>query len=141
MNMKVEKYYHRGEGYNPFLIRERWQVAQLNHVVNHGFEDLLDMERHQSTDEVFILFKGTAVILTAEMNEGETTFEYVKLDCGVTYNVPAGVWHNIAMSDDAQIILVENSNTHLYDVEHRTLSEEQLSTITQQLLLLVGEER
>ena len=36
----IESYFHKGEGYNPFLIREGWQVAQLNHVSGHGLDDI-----------------------------------------------------------------------------------------------------
>lgn len=27
----IEVYYHEKEGYNPFFIREGWQIAQLNY--------------------------------------------------------------------------------------------------------------
>ena len=53
----IESYFHKGEGYNPFLIREGWQVAQLNHVSGHGLDDIERIEVHKSTEEVFILFK------------------------------------------------------------------------------------
>ena len=51
----IETYYHDKEGYNPFLIREGWQVAQLNHVAKHGLADIDQIEVHRATDEVFIL--------------------------------------------------------------------------------------
>jgi ureidoglycolate hydrolase len=139
--MKIEKYYHRGEGYNPFLIRNNWQVAQLNYVPTHGLDDITDVERHNCTDEVFILFKGTAVLVTAEFDDDETSFEYQKLERGVTYNVPAGVWHNIAMDEDAEIILVENRNTHLEDVDHRLLTKEQLSIVFKNIANQIGVEK
>ena len=33
MNQLIEEYTHTGIGYNPFLIRNNWQVAQLNHSI------------------------------------------------------------------------------------------------------------
>lgn len=124
--MSIETYFHKGEGYNPFLIREGWQVAQLNHVATHGLNDIVDVERHANTDEVFILFKGKAVLISASFDTAELKFEYLAMKQGVTYNVPAGLWHNIAMSRDCQIMIIEKDNTHNNDVEHKTLSQKQL---------------
>lgn len=42
---------------------------------------------------------------------------------GVTYNIPAGTWHNIAMNSDAEIIIVEKSNTHKQDCVYQRLSQ------------------
>ena len=36
----IETYFHSGEGYNPFLVREGWQVAQLNYLPGHGFDEI-----------------------------------------------------------------------------------------------------
>ena len=43
----IERYYHEAEGYNPFLIREGWQVAQLNYLPGHGLDDMVDVEVHR----------------------------------------------------------------------------------------------
>ncbi|HIW65480.1 MAG TPA: hypothetical protein H9879_04505 [Candidatus Alistipes intestinipullorum] len=115
----IEKYWHDAEGYNPFLIRDGWQVAQLNYVPTHGLDDMVDVEVHRQTDEVFILFSGTAVLVAASVEGEEIDFECVRMTPGVTYNIPAGVWHNIGMSQDARMIIVERSGTHLEDCQHR----------------------
>lgn len=73
----IETYYHDKEGYNPFLIREGWQVAQLNHVTKHGLADIDQIEVHRAADEVFILFKGVAVLIAAVPDDKDTH----KLDC------------------------------------------------------------
>lgn len=121
--MMIEEYYHAAEGYNPFLIRDGWQVAQLNHVAEHGFDDMVNVEAHLQTDEVFILFSGTAVLVAADVAGDGISFECVRMRPGVTYNIPAGVWHNIGMSDDARMIIVERSNTHLGDCRYRPFSD------------------
>lgn len=131
----LEIYSHAGkEGYNPFLIREGWQVAQLNYLPEHGLDDIIDVEAHKETDEVFILFKGEAVLITAEVNEKEVLFgDVVRMKRGVTYNVPRGVWHNIAMNKEAEMIIVEKDNTHLNDCYHHPLSETERTFIYQQI--------
>lgn len=115
----IERYYHEAEGYNPFLIRDGWQVAQLNYLPGHGLDDMVDVEMHRQTDEAFILFSGTAVLVAAEVGEQGIVFECVRMTPGVTYNIPAGMWHNIGMSTDARMIIVERSGTHLNDCLHR----------------------
>lgn len=119
----IEHYYHEAQGYNPFLIRDGWQVAQLNYLPGHGLDDMVDVEKHRCTDEVFILLAGTAVLVAAEVGEkGIVRFECVCMTPGVTYNIPAGTWHNIGMSPDARMIIVERSGTHLNDCLHRPFS-------------------
>ena len=125
MKQLIEEYTHTGIGYNPFLIRDNWQVAQLNHVAGQGLEDIEKIDVHPNTDEVFILLKGTAVLIAAEKNEDRISFQMVKMKEGVTYNIPKMMWHNIAMAEDAQMIIVENANTHLDDFQYYYLSPEQ----------------
>lgn len=130
----IERYYHAGQGYNPFLIRDGWQVAQLNYLPGHGLDDMTDVERHQLTDEVFILFAGTAVLVAAEVGErGIERFECVCMTPGVTYNIPAGMWHNIGMSPDARMILVERSGTHLDDCLHRPFSDDEAARLQREV--------
>lgn len=135
--MGIEKYFHDGPGYCPFIIREGWQVAQLNHVANHGLNDILDVERHNLTDEVFVLVSGKAVLLSASFDAGQPDIEYVAMELGVTYNVPAGVWHNIAMSRDCQVMITEKDRTHVNDCEYRAFTNEQLQEIYRQIARIV----
>ena len=125
MKQLIEEYIHTGAGYNPFLIRNNWQVAQLNHITGQGFEDIEKIDVHLNTDEVFILLKGQVVLITAEKDEDRLSFKMVKMKEGVTYNIPKMTWHNIAMSDAAQVIIIEDANTHLGDFEYYYLNEGQ----------------
>jgi len=117
----IEKYYHWGTGYNPFLIRHGWQVAQLNYAPELSFGAINRVERHVATDEVFILFKGKSVLITASEDAGSLCIETCAMQPGVTHNIPAGVWHAIAMQPEDIVLIVENSYTHRDDVEYRDL--------------------
>lgn len=121
----IESYFHNQEGYNPFLIRDHWQVAQLNYLPKHGFEEIDQIEMHYHTDEVFLLVKGQAVLIAVNIEEEPFRFECQKMVPGVTYNIPAGTWHNIAMDKEAQIMIVERSYTHLHDCMYFNLTSEQ----------------
>ncbi len=129
----IEKYLYKGEGYNPFIIRDGWQVAQLNYTAAQGLKAITQMEVHNQTDEVFILMDGTAILILAEPGEKGFVFECTRMLRGITYNIPVNTWHNIAMDAIAQVMIVEKSNTHLGDVKYRALSAEEKQCLDNQI--------
>lgn len=137
MTKLIEIYQHDKDGYNPFFIREHWQVAQLNYMPEQGLDAIAKMDRHLETDEVFVLIKGVAVLIAGSEKEDEMQFEITKMLPGITYNIPVKVWHNIAMNKEASVIIIEKSNTHLGDFIYRPLNsreQEKLSLAIQDLL-------
>lgn len=129
----IETYSHPGEGYNPFFIKDNWQVAQLNYMPALDVLNIEKLEKHVHTDEVFILFKGTAVLVAAEEQETYFAYQCINMKQGVTYNIPANRWHAIAMEKDAEIIIVEKSNTHLGDVVYKPLTPEEKPGLDKQI--------
>jgi len=121
----IETYVHRGKGYNPFLIRDGWQVAQLNYMPEQRASAIHKVDRHLATDEVFILSKGKSVLIAAKESANGLRFKIVRMKPGVTYNIHRMMWHNIAMLRGDQVMIVEKSNTHLGDFEYRPLGAEE----------------
>ena len=121
----IERYRHEGQGYDPFLIAPKWQVAQLNYMPQLSLDGITKVDIHFKTDEVFILLKGTAVLIAADKDGDELDFKAQLMKPGVTYNIPLKTWHNIAMTADAEVIIVEDANTHLGDYEFYYFSDEQ----------------
>lgn len=124
MNL-IETYRYDGSGYNPFLIKENWQVAQLNYMPEQDLLNITKMDRHLLTDEVFILLKGTAILIAAMEINNEFQFEVIKMKQGITYNIPVKLWHNIAMDKGSEVIIFEKDATHLKDFEYQQLTNEQ----------------
>lgn len=120
----IEKYEIKKEGYHPLLIRDGWQVAQLNADSNQKAENIKKLDIHNHTDEVFVLTKGKAVLITAGLIDNEPIFELELMKPGITYNVPVKTWHNIALQKGSEVIIVEKENTHLSDFECFDLSKE-----------------
>ncbi len=120
----IEQYQISENGYHPFLIRDGWQVAQLNYTPEQEIGNIEKLDIHHLTDEVFILLKGNAVLIGAEINGNDVNFKVELMLPHITYNIPVNTWHNIAMSKDCEIIIVEKSNTHTGDFEFFQLSEE-----------------
>lgn len=120
----IEQYQITGKGYHPFLIRDGWQVAQLNYMPEQEIGNIEKLDIHHLTDEVFILLNGKAVLIGAEIKGNDVKFEVELMKPNITYNIPVGTWHNIAMSTDCEIIIIEKSDTHIADFEFFPLSEE-----------------
>jgi len=117
MKMLIEEYKHDKEGYNPYLIGYKWQVAQLNYEPNQAPDAIKKVDVHHNTDETFLLMAGQAVLIAAEIIEGKIQFEVINMKPRILYNIPKGSWHNIALSTDAEVLITEDANTHLGDYE------------------------
>ena len=122
----IESYSVKKAGFSPFLIREGWQVAQLNFIEDQHINNIDKIEVHHDTDEVFILLKGRAVLISVDIKNDVLTFSADLLKPFITYNVPKNVWHNIAMEEGCKILIVEKSNTHVNDVEYLQLNNTQI---------------
>ncbi len=99
-----------GEGYDRTLTYGAWRGAFLNFAPQ--FDNITYIERHLLTDEVFVLLAGEAELLIGEEREA-VTMEPCRL-----YNVRAGTWHNIRVSRDARVLIVENSDTGKQNSEY-----------------------
>ncbi|MCP4974930.1 MAG: hypothetical protein GY931_02095 [Maribacter sp.] len=120
----IEQYQISDNGYHPFLIRDGWQVAQLNYMPEQEIGNIEKVDIHYLTDEVFILLKGKAVLIGAAINGDDIEFDVELMKPNITYNIPVNTWHNIAMCKGCEIIIVEKSNTHEGDFEFFPLSDE-----------------
>ncbi len=122
----IEKYSIKDEGYHPFLIRDGWQVAQLNSDDNQKIENITKLDIHHQTDEVFILLRGNVVLISATINNNnQPVLEVELMKSEITYNIPKNTWHNIAMEEGSEVLIIEKSNTHLSDFEFHQLTKEQ----------------
>ena len=115
---ELEIYSYEGDGYKSMVFYEGWRVAFLKHADRFD-KDLVDkMERHMLTDEVFVLLEGEGFLIIGE-DDKVCPMEKNKL-----YNVKKAVWHNICVSRDALVLIVENAETGLPNTEYRALSAE-----------------
>ena len=121
----IEEYRHSKEGYNPFLIGLKWQVAQLNYMPELAPGAIKKIDIHHHTDETFLLMAGQAVLIAAEIQQNRISFDVINMKPKVLYNIPKGCWHNIALSLDAEVSITEDANTHLRDYEFHYLNEKE----------------
>ncbi len=117
----IEVFQWEDQGYKPLVFSHDWQVALLNWEPIFDLQNAKEIERHTQTDEVFVLWRGRAVLFVSTP-QGLKVEDMIP---GVIYNVRKGTWHNLLSTRDASIIIVENRDTHLYDTEIRPLTEEE----------------
>ena len=125
----LESYHIKEEGYHPFLIREGWQVAQLNYIEEQHIDNIYRIDAHHKTDEVFVLLKGVSVLILAEIKDDEPFFKVELMKSKITYNIPKNTWHNIAMEKGSEVLIVERSNTHLNDFSYLDLAPDKINEL------------
>lgn len=118
----IQSYSHSGEGFRPLVVSSGWQVSQLNDRSDLHADTIRQVERHDATDEVFILMKGDATLVICTECDGALVPETLHMEPGVTYNIPRGVWHTIMTAPGMQVMIVEKDDTHKNDVTHRLLT-------------------
>ncbi|GHT14916.1 hypothetical protein AGMMS4956_13760 [Bacteroidia bacterium] len=131
----IEIYQHEKQGYNPFLITDRWQVALLNYAPAEALQAIDKLDVHHETDEVFVLLRGKSALIAADIKNGAIEYDVIDMQPNIVYNIPKNVWHKIAMQEGSQVLIVENNNTHIGDFEFYDLNEQQ----KQQLQKIVNE--
>ena len=122
---------YTGPGYQPIIDYSSWRVAILNYIEEIR-PDLIDsMERHNDTDEVFVMLKGQGLLF---VGEGGTKIEKVHpqvMEFGKIYNVKRGVWHTVVLSRDGSVLIVENRDTSEENSDHSPLESGQRSLIVE----------
>ncbi len=121
----LEMHEYLGEGYKPLIDFNCWRVAALRYLDELQPDKISYFERHNETDEVFVLLQGQAVLFMGEGGEKVETVHPVVMRNSVFYNVRRGAWHTVALSRDATILLVENRDTARENSDYCDLSPEQ----------------
>lgn len=106
----VEVCDYTGEGYMPVVDYGAWRVALMHECEGCRPENLDKLERHNETDEVFVLLEGACTLILSD-EDTPTTVVGVRLKPGKVYNVKRGVWHTHAFYPNTSVLIVENRDT------------------------------
>lgn len=112
-----------GEGFNILMSYGQWRIAALNSADRFKKENFCRMERHIETDEVFILFKGSASLVIGGSEEKPGELEIIDMVSGVLYNVKKKVWHHVFLEADTELILVENADTGVKNTTYENVGK------------------
>ena len=127
--------YH-GEGYQPLIAYGAWRVAILNYIDELLPENIVKMQRHGNTDEVFVLLQGRCILF---IGAGADRVEEVlaeDMQPLKLYNMKRGTWHTHTLDQDATVLIIENDDTGPVNSPEIELTAEQrvqLSALTHDL--------
>lgn len=124
------------EGYQPVIDFDSWRVAVLNYCEELLVKNIDKMQKHNQTDEVFVLLKGDCTLFLAEGEEEITKIYAQKMEPFKLYNVKKSVWHTHTLSKEAMVLIVENRNTDLSnspEVELNQKQQQRLMKLSQSL--------
>lgn len=120
---------YRGEGFQPLIYFGGWRVAVLRSHADTCAAGISTMERHRTTDEVFVLTEGAGVLLIGGDGPRVAAVFPQVMERGTIYNVRSSVWHAILLSRDASTLIVEDADTAADNSEYMQLSPEQRAQI------------
>jgi ureidoglycolate hydrolase len=118
-----------GIGYQPVVDFESWRVAYLRYHPELLPENITHMQRHEKTDEVFVLLEGHCILLIGEGKDKVETIHAVDMQPYQIYNVKKGCWHSHTLSRDARVLIVENRETSDINSPKSKLSQQHCDLI------------
>lgn len=108
----LEAFTHTDAGYRPLVDFGAWRVAILNYSQDLRPENLTAMQRHNATDEVFVLLQGRCILFVGQGDHASISAIYAQpMRPQTIYNVKQSVWHTHTLSPDAKVLVVENRDT------------------------------
>jgi hypothetical protein len=122
---------YTGAGYRPVIDYHAWRVAVLNFCDDLLPENLTKMQRHNETDEVFVLLRGRCILFLGEGDKEITSIHAEDMSLFKIYNVKRAAWHTHTLSRDAMVLIVENRDTTYDNSPFCTLTDNQQQEIIQ----------
>lgn len=127
--MKIEQFEYESEGLIRVFENEKWMVGIKNWKSANDITNINCLERHNKTDELFILLAWKCILLFANEVEGELVIETVDMEPMKVYNIPSTLWHNTVTMKETKLILVEDSATGMKNSDVVMLSEPQIAKV------------
>lgn len=120
------------EGYRPIIDFGAWRVAILCYHPELEPQAIHTMQRHDETDEVFVLLKGRCILFIGAGDDDITTIHAVDMEPLKAYNVKKSAWHSHTLSHDAMVLIVENRDTSEANSPTQSLTPDQCAEIVAQ---------
>lgn len=125
--LEIQQY--GGDGYKPIIDYGAWRVAILRYHPELEPHAISAMQRHDETDEVFVLLSGHCILFIGEGADRIEAVHAADMQPLKAYNIRKGAWHTHTLSHDATVLIVENQDTRDANSPTRALSDSQRSQI------------
>lgn len=113
------------EGYKTLVSFGEWRVAVLKFCDKLKIENIKTMQKHMLTDEVFVLLSGSCTLFLGGIGDAPDDIQKIVMEPHKMYNVKKGVWHNHIMSEQGEVVIVENRDTSIDNSPIMPLTKEQ----------------
>jgi len=101
----------RGIGYRPLVDFGAWRVAVLRYIDELLPQNIASMQRHNGTDEVFVLLAGRCILFIGGAGETVERIQAEDMQPYKLYNVRRGAWHTHTLDENAHLLIIENRDT------------------------------
>ena len=128
---QIETLRYDENGYKSLVFFENWRVALMNDGPKTTLEGLSYFQKHDETDEVFVLLEGRCVLLMAGVGENPGEISAVDMEPGSMYNVKKGAWHTHYFAPNTKVVIVENADTVPENSPISNLTDEQRKIIAE----------
>lgn len=103
----------------------------MNYTPDQLPDQITEFQRHDETDEVFVLLQGHCILFLGEGGDEVTRIFAQNMLPFTLYNIKKGVWHSHTFSPDAKLLVVENADTSPANSPRLQLSLEQRKEIAE----------
>ncbi|OGS27847.1 MAG: hypothetical protein A2297_06715 [Elusimicrobia bacterium RIFOXYB2_FULL_48_7] len=121
---------HSKPGFKPVIYFEKWRVAYANTASDATSKNIIKIEKHTKTDEVFVLLNGKCAMIAG--GNGQKPWDKLKIvpmKQGVCYNFPKNAWHGALMKKNSKILIVENRDTGDHNTKYFYLTKPQVTLV------------
>lgn len=125
--MQIKELSYDGVALNWVHVTEHWGVGIKNYKPANDIANLDNLERHNGTDELFVLLEGECTLLSANETDGGLELAKLPMVPGKVYAIPAGLWHNTITRPGVKLILVEDQASAQSNSDILNLTEEQIA--------------
>lgn len=125
---RVDIFRWNGQGYRPGVSHRDWLVALMNWEPRFDPDKVGQIERHNQTDEVFVLTKGHSILFVLD----DETIQVFDMEPGIIYNVTSGTWHSVIGTRESSWLIVESNDTSKENSDYRELTAAELTALRKQ---------
>lgn len=125
--MKIQELSYEGEALSWVHTTKNWGVGIKNYKPANDIANLSNLERHNGTDELFILLDGYCCLLYANEVDGALKIEKLPMEQGRVYAIPAGLLHNTITRPGVKLALIEDCHSAQTNSDVIQLTEEQIA--------------
>jgi len=127
--MEIQEFEFGEEGLKRVYENDKWMVGIKNWKPANDIANIDCLERHNETDELFVLLAGSCTLLSAIEENGRLAVKATAMKPMKVYNIPRSLWHNTVTMKSTKLILVEDVSTGAKNSDVLKLSGEQIAEV------------